>query len=143
MRKGAASTARAVGEQASAIAEVSKETEMLTVQFTGLAKSMSDQSKSAAEITVAAKEFLQQTMEAAGAMKEQLKSVKYIRENTFSITKQIKLITAANVGNSKSAVTMLAKISGLQDLSRNNTNEVKSIRGVLEKNGATQIPAAR
>ncbi len=104
---------------------------------------MGDQSKNAAEITVAAKGFLQQTTEAAGAIKEQLKSVKYIRDNTSNITKQIKSITAANVGNSKSAVTILGKISGLQDISRNNTSEVKGIRGILEKNGVAQISPAR
>ncbi len=85
--EGAATTTRAVAEQATATEQVSKETDRLTVQFAGLAKSMGEQERNCREITVAAKDFQKQTQEAGGAMKEQLKAMKEFRTGSANITK--------------------------------------------------------
>jgi hypothetical protein len=75
-------------------------------------------------------------------MKEQLKAVKDIRSGTGNITKQIKLITTANLGNSRSAVTILDKIKGVQEISKQNAAEAKNIRGILGKHRAAR-PSAK
>ena len=82
--------------------------------------------------------FQKQTRQAAGAMKEQAKALKHINDGSVNITKQMKLITKANVENSRSATTISGRVKGLQDISWTNAEEAKNIRGVLGKSRATQ-----
>ena len=68
---------------------------------------MIEQAKSSQEITAAASDLDQQTREASRAMKEQARGFKQITVSSANITKQIKLIAAANLDNSQSTDVIL------------------------------------
>jgi methyl-accepting chemotaxis protein len=141
MRKGAGTTTRSVAEQATAIELVFKETERLSVQFTGLGKNVAEQAKSCQEIKVAAKDFQQQMNQAGGAMKQQLKAVKEIRAGSVHVTRQIESITTANLEDSRSAVSILDRIRGIQATSKQSGDDAKSLQGLAGKGRVTKLSA--
>jgi hypothetical protein len=69
-------------------------------------------------------------------MKEHAKALKDIRGSSANITKQIKLVTGANLENSKSAAVILHKIREIQEISKTNAEEAKNVRGMLPKKRA-------
>jgi methyl-accepting chemotaxis protein len=132
MRKGSASTVRSLAEQSTAIEQIARETDQLITQFGGLAKAMGEQATASQEITAAASDLDHQTREASRAMKEQTISFKQINGSSINITKQIKLIAAANLENSQSTNVILDRIQDVRGIARENIQAATRIEGLLD-----------
>ena len=70
-----------------------------------------------------------------------MKALKDIRGGSVNILKQIKSITAANLGNSRSTVALVGKVKGLQEISKKNVEEAKKVQGILGKQRAPKASA--
>jgi len=128
MRKGSASTVRALAEQSSAIEQVARETDKLIARFTGLAKAMPEQAKNSQEITAAASDLTQQAAQASRGMEDQTRTFKGIAANTANITKQIQLVAAANLENSRSTTVIVQRIDEIREVSRTNGAEAETLQ---------------
>jgi alkyl hydroperoxide reductase subunit AhpC len=94
---------------------------------------MAEQAKNSDEISAATSDLDQQTKEASRAMKEQAVSFKQIADGSGNVTKQVKLIAAANLENSRSTVIILKRIQEVRDVSIQNGESARNIERVLEK----------
>src|SRR6185369_1750852 len=130
----AASTVRSLTEQTTAIEQISKETDRLVARFGNLAKSMAEQARSSQEITAAASDLDQQSREASRAMKEQATGFKQITEGSANIAKQIKLIAASNLENTRSTTVVLDRIEQVRQVARKNGESAQSIRRIVMGN---------
>jgi len=92
---------------------------------------MTEQAKSSQEISTAANDVNQQTRETSTALKEQAESFKQITDNSASITKQIKLIAATNLDNSRSTAAVLERIQQVRDVSQRNGVSAQGIKRIL------------
>ena len=121
MRKGAASTVRSLAEQVHG--HRTNRQGNRPAHYGSLAawpKRWRNKRKTAQEITAAASDLDKQTQQASRAMKEQAAGFKQITDSSANITKQIKLIAAANLENSRSTTVILERIQEVRDVSRDN-----------------------
>ena len=131
MRKGAATTVRALAEQSTAIEQVAKETDRLISQFASLTKAMGEQANSSREVTAATADLDLQARQVTQGMKEQALGFKQITTNSANIAKQIKSIAASNLENSQSTTVILKRIQEVRDVSRENGQFAKSIERIV------------
>jgi methyl-accepting chemotaxis protein len=104
---------------------------------------MNEQATASAEITAAAGELDQQTKEASRSLKEQAMSLQQITAGSANVTKQVKLIAAANLENSRSTDFISERIQEVRDGSRENGESAQSIESILAETGGARASLKR
>ena len=130
MRRGAASTSRALEEQVTAGEQVSKESGRLARMIAGVSKAMGEQATAATQITTAAHDMRRQSGEVAKAMNEQARAARDMTTATESISKEIGLITRSNRQHLTSAEQVLGRLTDIRQITERNAQGVKAtLRG--------------
>ena len=126
MRRGAATTSRALAEQATAGEQVSKEAERLARMIAGVSRAMGEQATAATQITTAANSMRQQGDQLAKAIGEQARAARDMTAATTNISKEIGLITRANRQHLISAEQVLGTLADIRHITERNAQGVKA-----------------
>jgi methyl-accepting chemotaxis protein len=132
MRRGAINTSRALGEQATAGEQVSKETERLSLQIAGVTRAIGEQARAAAEISTATKSMSQQSLQVAKAMEEQTRSVTDMTRATQSVAKEIAFIARSNREHLGGAQKIQDTLTDIRAITERNARGVKATLGRSE-----------
>ena len=116
MRQGAASTARALGEQLTATDQVSREMDRLAGQVMRVTKAMAEQAGNAEGITTTADGLRLHASQVSRGMEEQGTAMKRITAETTNISKQIRSITAANYKHAQTASSLRERFDNCERL---------------------------
>jgi methyl-accepting chemotaxis protein len=137
MRRGAATTARALEEQATAGGQVSQESERLARVISGVSRAMGEQATAATQITTAAQDMRQQSEQVAKAMNEQSRAARDMTGATESISKEIGLITRSNRQHLASSEHVMGVLTDIRQITERNAQGVKatlvSTAGLIER----------
>jgi methyl-accepting chemotaxis protein len=125
MRRGAATTSRALAEQSTASNQVSKETERFAKMVVGVNKAMAEQTVAATEINKVVDGMRQQSDQVARAMSEQAQAGKDINQASHEVSRQIEKITRTNREHSLGSETILNAIFEIRKITERNAGEVK------------------
>jgi methyl-accepting chemotaxis protein len=125
MRRGAATTARSVEDQAAASGQVSKESVRLTRGMAELAKALKDQAAGAAQIAKVGEDMRRQSDEIAKGMGEQARAMREITAGSGNIASQIKLISRANATHSSVAEDVLRTLTEVRRVTDRNAKGAK------------------
>jgi hypothetical protein len=88
---------------------------------------MAEQARNSQEITSAADLLRQQSSQASRAMQEQAKAVRDISTGSSEVSKQIKMISKANVEHSRNGVMILQRLREVSEVSSSTAVEAKAI----------------
>jgi methyl-accepting chemotaxis protein len=133
MRRGAATTAKALSEQSVASGQVSVEASRLAANISNISKAMNEQAAGAGEITTAVGAMRQHSEELAKALFEQSRAMRNMTGASSDIAKNITLISNANREHSSSASDILQLVSQARAVADRNIEGVKAT--VLETAG--------
>jgi methyl-accepting chemotaxis protein len=128
MRRGAASTSRALAEQSTASDQIAKATAALNGMIANVNRAMSEQATAAAEVSTAVNSMRRETEQAARALAEQTRGLKEMTTATQNMAKQLKLITHANREHSVVAAHMLDQLRAVREIADRNARDVKETR---------------
>ena len=112
MRRGATSTSRALSEQATASEQISKEADRLAQLAGQVSRSMGEQAAATNQIGKSSEGLRVQSTQTAQALQDQSRAVRDLTAATANISKQIKLISSANLEHSALAESMLQSHEG-------------------------------
>src|SRR5687768_5720525 len=126
MRRGAATTSRALEEQATAGEQVSKESERLARIIAGVSRAMGEQAVAATQITTAANSMRQQGDQLAKAIAEQARAARDMTAATTSSSKDVGLITRSNRQHLTSAEQALGTLTDICQVTERNAQGVKA-----------------
>jgi methyl-accepting chemotaxis protein len=129
VRRGAATTARALSEQTTAGEQISRGAGELQRLAASLATAVKDQAKVTGDVATAADGMRVQSEQAARAVKEQARTMRDMIVSAQSTAKQIKLITKANIEHSTVSSSLLRSVSEIRQITDRNANGVKETRG--------------
>jgi methyl-accepting chemotaxis protein len=129
MRKGAATTARAVAEHATGAEEVSKAAQGLTRLIGSVARAMTEQAAAATQITAAVDSMRRQSEEAARALAEQARAMRDISAASTNTAKQIKRIGVSNKDHVTGAARVVERLKDIRSITDRNARGVKATRG--------------
>ena len=115
MRKGAATTSRAIAQQSAAADEIARAAEALGRIAGAITRAMAEQAGAAADIAKAADSMRQQSEQTAKALREQARVIKDMTTAAANTAKQIKTITLANNDHSRSAAAALDDLAALHE----------------------------
>jgi methyl-accepting chemotaxis protein len=113
MRRGAASTSRALAEQSTASEQISQEATRLAAMTAKVSRAMAEQSEAAAQISKTVDVSRKQSDQAARALLEQSRALKDMTLGAQNISKQIVLITRANREHSTAAESLSRFLTGV------------------------------
>lgn len=133
MRRDAAATARAVGEQVAATEQIAKAADSLSRQAAQLSRAMVEQRASANQISTAADSMRQQAEQAARALAEQSRTMKDVAAGSANTAKQIKLIQRANREQSAAANDLVQQMGEIRIITERNVAGVHEARGSAEE----------
>jgi methyl-accepting chemotaxis protein len=132
MRRSVTSTSRAMGEQASAGAQISGEAERLMQFSATVSKAMGEQSTAATQMNAAVGQMRQQADQIARAMREQARAIKDMTEAAQNVAKQIGLITDANREHSASSAAILDTLTSVHQVAERNAQGVRETQRTAE-----------
>jgi methyl-accepting chemotaxis protein len=124
MRRGAASTSRALEEQVTAGEQVSKEAERLVRQIAGVSRAVSEQAVAAAQITTATQSMRQQSDQVAKAMSEQTRAARDMTSAIQNVSKEVGHITFSNRQHLDSSEKVLGTLNDIRQISERNAQSV-------------------
>jgi methyl-accepting chemotaxis protein len=129
MRRGAASTTRALAEQTTASEEIAKAAGDLHRLIAATVKAIGDQASSMNEITTAAEGMRTQAEQVSRGAADQARSMRAMTTDAQSTAKQVKLISQANLELSAAAATLLGSVAEVRQITDRNAAGVKQTRG--------------
>jgi hypothetical protein len=110
---------------------------------------MSEQATNAEQISAAAENLRLQSTQSARALQEQSAGIKSLSTGSTNVSKQIRLITVANLEHSASAAAILDKIRNLKQLAERNLAPANGKAGdtpsssELSRESVPRVPARR
>ena len=122
MRRGAATTARALAEQATAGEQISRSAVGLRTMIGAVTRAMAEQSKAMSEIAAASEGMRTQAEQTSRAVKEQARTMKDMTGAAHNTLKQIKLITHANREHSTVSASLLASLGEVRQITDRNVS---------------------
>ena len=126
MRRGVATTARALGEQAVAGDQVSKEAIQLARQISEINKAVSEQANASAEIATATQNMRLQSDQVTKAMREQARTSREMSVAVTTVSKEALRITNANRDHLDAADRIRNGVSELRQITNRNAEGVKA-----------------
>jgi methyl-accepting chemotaxis protein len=129
LRRNAATTARAMAEQATAGEQISRSAEDLRRNISGVTKAMAEQATAMQQISTASESMRVQADQASRALKEQTRTMREMTNATESTAKQIKLITNANREHSTVSAALVETLGEVRRIAERNASGVKQTRG--------------
>ena len=129
MRRGAATTSRALAEQTVAGDQISRAAVELQQMVSTVTKAMTEQTSGMKEIAAAADGIRVQTEQTARALVDQSRVMRDMTDQAQSTTRQIKLITKANIDHSQAADSLLTSVAEIRRITDRNAAGVKQTRG--------------
>jgi len=129
MRKGAATTARALSEQATAADQIAKSATSLNTMIGSVNRAMSEQASALQQVTTSMVSMRKESEQAARAMAEQARALKGMTTATQNTSNQIKKITVANREHSTVAAGVLDQLRDIRKITDRNARDVSETRG--------------
>lgn len=129
MRRGAASTSRALAEQAVAADQIAKAASTLNTMIGTVNKAMGEQTTAIQEVSIAMNSMRRESDQAARALTEQARGLKEMTTATQSTAVQVKLITQANREHSTVAGRVLDWLRDIRTITDRNARDVHQTRG--------------
>ena len=129
MRRGAATTSRALEEQAKASEQVSRESQNLARQIAGVSKAMSEQSVAATQVAATTRSMSRQSDQVAKGAAEQARAARDMTTSIESISKDVGSITRSNRVHLDSSSKVLNAISEIRQVTTRNAASAKSLSG--------------
>ena len=126
MRRGASTTTKALSEQSVASEQVSKESNRLTNEITGVSKAMAEQAAASTQMTAAVLSMRQQGQQLAAALSEQSRAMREMTGASSDIAKNVSLISIANLEHSKNAEHILQMLTDTRRVTDRNINGIKA-----------------
>jgi pyruvate/2-oxoglutarate/acetoin dehydrogenase E1 component len=114
IRRGAANTAQALGQQSTASTQVSVEAARLSTGIANVSAAVAEQSTAMKQITQATESVSRQTAQTARAMEEQARASRDLVTATQDVARQSGLITVANREQTKAVEAVLKEIAELR-----------------------------
>jgi methyl-accepting chemotaxis protein len=128
MRRGAASTSRALSEQVAASDQIAKAIGALNGMIANFNRAISEQATASGEVSTAVNSMRRETEQAARALAEQTRGLKDMSTATGNTAKQLKLITHANREHSLVAAHMLDQLRAVRQITDRNARDVNETR---------------
>ena len=92
-----------------------------------ISRALAEQASGASQVTASADNLRVQSLQTARGMQEQARAMKDVSAASQNVTKQIKLITAANLEHSGSASAMLARLEEVRAVTRQSTADAMTL----------------
>jgi methyl-accepting chemotaxis protein len=132
MRRSVTSTARALGEQATAGAQITAESERLTQLSAAVSQAMAEQGSAASQMAASVEQMRRESDQLARAMKEQSRTIKEMTDAAENIARQMELITRANRDHSTSSAAILEALTMIRQSTDRNVQGIAETRRSAE-----------
>ena len=125
----AASTSRALAEQATTADEIARSADGLARMVGTVTRGMNEQASAVAHISTATDSMRVQSDQAVRALKEQSRAVRELTGATQNTATQIRLIASANAENAAVVSRVGTQLREIRDIAERNARSVREPRG--------------